>query len=544
MQKLPYKHLHLNRPQIKSLLVQAHEEYDVLGRGTGKTEGIIAPRSAHDFHSMPRSSGVFLGSTYQQLLTRTLPPLFAGWERMGYKKDIHYFIGKKPPKSWKWEMPYVCPISSDYYVHWYTGAGAHLVSQDRPGSANGMSIDWIKGDEAKLLNKERLDADLIPTNRGNRQYFGHLPEHHSLLFCTDMPTSTSGKWILDKREDMDQEQINLIIAIRIHIIKLEEESRSANKTNQKRLIKEINKFNEELRQLRFNSVLYQEASTFENIDVVGLDYIKQMKRTLSPIEFRAAILGERITKVDGGFYAWLDIENKHGYDSYDYTYIDGLQLDFNALSKIDCRQDGDVNRVQPLDIALDYGSSINCIVTGQEHGDEFRFLSSMHILKPEIIPKLVHNWCDYYEYHRNKEVNYYYDHTAKGTDGMRTTGYHEEVERILISRGWKVNMIDIGQAPGHHGKYLLWAIAGSEEDSRIKKVRFNKTNCKYLIISMDQAQVKEGKNGFEKQKKDEQNKKIAQEETTHHSDAADTLYFGKYASSLKKEPDFIDYIMG
>jgi hypothetical protein len=536
------KPLHFNKPQILSMLIGAHEEYDIWGRATGKSEGLLAPRVQKYAHSMPRSSGAKVGSTYQQLLTRTLPPLVSGLERMGYKKDFHYFIGKKPPKSWNWPEPYVAPISYDYYFQWYTGAGAHLVSQDRPGSSNGLSVDWIMGDEAKLLNKAKLDSELLPTNRGNRQYFGHLPEHHSLLFCSDMPTSASGKWLLDKREEMDQEQIDLILGIQIKIMQIQNDLQKATVAQQKKMMAAIRSYEKELTTLRFGSVYYSEFSTLENIGALGIDFIKQMRRILPDIVFRASILGERITKVEDGFYSHLD-ENIHCYDRFDYSFLDGLDYDFSKLSIPDCRMDADLDRYRPLEIACDYGASINVVVVGQEHGDEFRFSNAMHVKHPDRLLDLATRFCDYYTHFPTKYVNYYYDHTAVGTDAMRTTTFSDEFASVLRQRGWHVNMLYIGQAPSHHSKYLLWGRA-LKGDDRLPKPRFNKTNCKYLLLSMDQAEVIQGRNGFEKNKKDERNKNIPQEETTHYSDAADSLYFSKYATKIKEEPEFFDTMIG
>jgi hypothetical protein len=527
------------------MLIQAHEEWAVWARGTGKSEGLIAPRSQHNIHAMRRATGVFVGATYQQLLTRTLPPVIAGWEKMGYKKDIHYFIGRKPPQSWKWDSPRVAPLSNDYFIHWYQGSGIHLVSQDRAGSSNGLSIDWIMGDEAKLLNKEKLEQELFQTNRGNREHYGHLPEHHSLLFATDMPTSASAKWILDKREEMDMEQINLILSIQEKIYSLTELYNKSTKTTQKRIIPEINRYTKYLNEVRVGSVYYSEFSALENLEVLGVDYIKQQRRILPEIVFRTSILGERIIQVANGFYGLFDA-NIHGYDAFDYAYLDSQDYNFEKLTNIDCRQDADLNQEWPLDIACDYGASINTVVVGQGYEgrdeEELRYVNALFVKHPDRIQDLATKFCDYYSTYKNKHVYYYYDHTAVGTDAGRSTPLYMLFVEVLEARGWQVTPIYIGQAPLHHGKYILWQMALKGDDPRLPKPRFNKTNCKYLIISMEQAEVTTGKTGFEKDKRNEKNKALPQEETTHFSDAADTLYFGKYAERLKGQAEFSDVL--
>jgi hypothetical protein len=154
--------IHYNIPQLRSMTVFAPEEWAVLARGTGKTKGIIAPKSERLLNMMPRCTGVIVGATFQQILTRTLPPVIAGWEKLGYINGKHFLIGIKPPKVWRekfdWKGPYHLPLNYEYFISWWNGAGVQLVSQDRAGSSNGVSIDWIMGDEAKLLNRERWNS--------------------------------------------------------------------------------------------------------------------------------------------------------------------------------------------------------------------------------------------------------------------------------------------------------------------------------------------------------------------------------------------------
>jgi hypothetical protein len=51
-------------------------------------------------------------------------------------------------------------------------------------------------------------------------------------------------------------------------------------------------------------------------------------------------------------------------------------------------------------------------------------------------------------------------------------------------------------------------------------------HCEYLILSMEQAGIIYGRNGFEKDKSKERDPEFPQEEATHISDAADTLFIG------------------
>ena len=83
--------LWFNKPQLRSMIIQAHTEYGVWGRGTGKTQGPIAYRTALAANNMPRGATGLIGATYMQLLDRTIPPLIKSWNRLGYIEDVHFW---------------------------------------------------------------------------------------------------------------------------------------------------------------------------------------------------------------------------------------------------------------------------------------------------------------------------------------------------------------------------------------------------------------------------------------------------------------------
>lgn len=51
------------------------------------------------------------------------------------------------------------------------------------------------------------------------------------------------------------------------------------------------------------AVYYKEYSTIENIELLGENYIKQMKRDLTPLTFQTSILCKRIGIAKDGFYS-------------------------------------------------------------------------------------------------------------------------------------------------------------------------------------------------------------------------------------------------
>lgn len=224
--------LWFNEPQKKSILVSAKEEYGVWGRATGKTQGPIAYRTILGANTMPRGATGIIGTTYSQLLDRTLPPLIKAWKKFGYEQNIHFWVKKYPPKELKIPAAIYPALTPEHSIFWYNGHVFHLISQDRPGLANGKNLDAIVCDEARFLNHQRYMEDVVPTNRGNREVFGHLAHHHMVTMFTDMPTCPKGKWIFEKEQQVDQEKIKLIVNLQIehNILELEYQNSSTFKS--------------------------------------------------------------------------------------------------------------------------------------------------------------------------------------------------------------------------------------------------------------------------------------------------------------------------
>jgi len=547
------KALHFNIPQLTHHLVSASKSYNVWARGTGKTTGVLAPWYIENARQMPRGQHGIVGSTFQQLLVRTLPPIIQMWNRMGYHEGQHFVFGREPSEKfkrmWKWEAPRTKPLDSKYAIYWFNGACNVLISQDRAGSSNGLSLASLGGDEAKLLNKERLDDETIPALRGDRNYFGHLPSYRSECYTTDMPTNPASKWILDMAEQMDEQQIELILQLQLqqnlHRKNLLKMKGAAHKNT---LVK-INKLQTELNKLRLPrkvgneykySIFYSEASALENLDVLGPEYLSDMRRILSSVKYRTSILNEKLLGVEEGFYGNLDTSH-HGQDWFNYQYLDSFIGDLRneKLRSQDSRHDNGFIGAKPLDIAFDYGDKINCMVVGQEVGDEYRFLKSLFVLHPQLIDAVVDKFCDYYKYYPTKAVYYYYDHTALPSSGVTDFNYYMRVLSTFRKRGWQVIERYIGQAPRHETKYEFINLFMRETEPRLPKFRYSKSNCAAWEMSALGAPLKASDRGFRKDKSSERDPKVKPEESTHLSDAGDTLIFGKYHEKLNESSPFI-----
>lgn len=99
-----------------------------------------------------------------------------------------------------------------------------------------------------------------------------------------------------------------------------------------RLAGELAQWRSVLNNMRRDCLLYVEFSTLENIDLLGEDFIRRMKRELSPQTFNTAILNKRIRVAKDGFYGALD-EDINLYTAPDIAYLDNMRYDLTSYGK-------------------------------------------------------------------------------------------------------------------------------------------------------------------------------------------------------------------
>lgn len=529
------------------------------GRGTGKTDGLITPEMAGCIQSMPRGTGLFLGNSIKQLFTKTVPKTLYSLERMtGLKEGVHFFRGHAPAKC-NFKEPIVKPKVWENCIHFWNGFVYYMISTGVKAAANGMDSCSIIGDECRFMPEGLIKAEILPTLRGiNTNHPGFdenlNPYYKSIFFVSDAPLTKRQAWLRKRREEQTPE-INRKIAEMIREAQICPE------------IVQSPKYQRELNKLRCQASIYFSFSTVENIDILGEQFIRTMQKELTPTMFDISIRNVEKEEINDGYYANFD-PDVHCYLSNDEEQLEAAQkykkrtitqiynggrtlrvesesIDLNELSKAqDCCLDTDIKPGEPLRIAFDYNAHINCLVIGQtdsrSNTSVLRILNSMTNVKNTRIEGLCKMFCKYYEPHRLtcRDVIFYYDDTAKqgaayASERHEETRFYNIVKKVLRSHGWNVIEVAMGRPMSHNKKYefLNGCFAGTQRPF----LRINKENNEYLIASMENARVKEGRNGFEKQKGDEKKRLTADEmddpETalsirTDLSDAFDTLVIG------------------
>lgn len=505
---------------------------------------------------MPRGTSAITTTTYAKMLTNVLPELVQGWEEMGYQLGFHYVIRRLPDEDLNFKVAYRPVVDADgakHCIFWWNGHQTKLFSLDRGSLSNGESVDCMAVEETRLCNQSLL-LETLRTVRGGTEHFGHLSLHGSILMVTDRPRQPHEKWVLDYAKQHSEKGVKFVLSCENRLIDLYKQLADAEAADDfdeiKRLKKSIDGIEADLEIIRKKLVYFSEASTLDNIHVLGIDAIEQMRRTSTWLEYQIACLNKNIIKVERGFYANLS-QDKHGYQSYNYDYIDSLEWG----AKPDSRWDEDVDTYLPLDIAMDNNNAINCIAVGQmqdtaEDRLEYRLLNTLWVVHPLLLKAVVDKFIAYYQHHACKEVNLIYDNTANKSDASDDTTFADEVEAWLKEGGWIVNRIYVGQASTHHDRYEKWGklLGEADEDQKAFDFRYNINTCKDWEYAASQTgtlleYVKKRGTTIKKDKRPEKKSAIPPQEATHLTEAVDTLVMYRTDNPITERTIFVDSLL-
>lgn len=445
----------------------------------GKTT-IIGEQIRRYMEAMPRGKISLNGMTYFHIRTKSLPPIIDHLERRGLFRNMHYYIGHKAPKKYKWDEPYAPPLDYTNCIQFYNGFVVEFNSFDRPEMARSGSFDAMIFDECTKLKKSAIDSDVLPANRGNIVHFGHLRMHHGLLFLGTMPLTPEGDWVFEYEELMKKYP---------------------------------------------GKYLYLEASAIENKHILGEMYFRDLKRILPKIVYDLEVLNIRRKQNINGFYPSLTMA-KHCYsDSYNYSFYDKQEYDPKKSGSFDCRGDNDCVQSDPLYVSFDFGTTQNCIVVGQWHRseNEFPVIKNFYV-ENESLNVVVQKFIDYYQ-HKSAKTMYLYG----GSDGNRKNdaasrdSYFDDVRRQLKKAGWEVHLRAELYEANQMDKYQFWHKFLSGEFPSLPMFKINMNNAMETFVSMDSAPILPQE--FKKDKSSERKKDQPRWKATDLSDAADNLFY-------------------
>lgn len=515
------------------------------GRGTAKTSDILADRSIDVAYDMPRAMFALVSDTYVNNLTNVVPTLLEGWrERKGWIEGVHYVTDKRPPSHFK--LPYKPIVNYKHTISIHNGCLFNLGSLDRVSSLAGNSYQHIFGDEAKYLDQKKLKK-LMPARRGFPAVANSI-YYRGLTFTTDMPNITEGDhdWILDQEKNMDLEQVKAAIQAGSVLNEMRHEYYRACEKKQKDKMAKVQakytRYYMKWMNVRKDSTFFYVVSSFANADILQPGYFKDVLASDGIEEFRSSILSLKPT-VKKGEEFYVNLSGHHFFDDgVNNSYYDKFKLGEDiqqtsyALKYLNPKKD--------IDCGIDFGS-MTCMVIGQESGKDYNVLKNLHVLGGNTSKDLAKMFIDFFEMHRYKVLNMYYDRAGNQYKSIKrdwATEIKDHIEKYDGKlTGWRVNLMSREQETIYHEQEYQFQkkLLGGYYD-RLPNLKIDSLQCRELASSLKLAKVKVARDrqGSMRLHKDKTSEKLPLHKlpmySTNYSDAFKYLMYRKKWVSISK----------
>jgi hypothetical protein len=174
-----------------------------------------------------------------------------------------------------------------------------LLSQDR--DSRGGDVQGGIWDESLLIDWKKYDEQFVPTLRGFKDEFGHIPFYRGIFHFSSMPDTKQGKRLLEKGDYYKEDGYDIDIVAK----KLIKHQLAFLDTNDQQLRTEIWTNIQEIRSgIVFykdkHNHLYSEANAFDNLMNLGFDYLLDLRRNMLDLTFRIEVLNEKVPSILNG----------------------------------------------------------------------------------------------------------------------------------------------------------------------------------------------------------------------------------------------------
>lgn len=561
-------------------------------RGWGKTS-YLGFYNLKCVLGLRRQIGLFLGASAKQLMCRTMPNMLKIFNLLGFQEGVYYFRGQAPAKL-RWDVPLAKPRVWESVIHFQNGACIMGASLAVKGSCNGINAAWLSGDETKYMKWSQVKEEAFPTLRGDfmppaaskvemkRWGYGTDPKinpyYCSSCFCSDAGlTQAQCEW--------EKEEENQTTDINNQITELLGKLRYLERHNPQMAVElaQNEMFLKRLHLLRSQSESFWNFSSIDNVSLLGIDWVRQMKRSLPELMWRIQILGQKKGAAKDGFYSNFDPQlhtytsDQEGFcvGSDTYTLIvdrftekvrgkapdiqnymtsyetESISYEKAQMAAADGSLDTDISYLDPLHIAVDCNANINCMVVGQERTingqPSLLILSSLFVQNERKLRSLCHDFTLRYKcfLRRNGNVVLHYATSIKqgGSVAYAVEGADEfRFDRVIVdelkSLGWKVESIEMKSA-FHMEKYTIINDILSFKATPHLYINSESGRNDYLLVAIDNCAVLP--NG----KKDKSHEKLKNTDSdslggdprtrTDITDALDDLVLGvKFQNTIRR----------
>lgn len=432
------------------------------GIGSGKTFA-MALLILLSKEELPRAKGQFACSTVTQFKRSIFPGMKSVWQdNFGLKQynfktgTGDYVVGRKPPEDW--DTPFQEPDNWENCICFPNGWVIEICAYKMFADIHrGRNDDFAFMDEALLFKREWLKI-LEGRIRANKSKFDS-PLHWMIMVFSSPPYG-QGDWMFDIEDMMREEP---------------------------------------------SRYLFMQITTRDNQAFLPANYIDNLKKKLTPLEFGVEVLGKRLSKMPKSFY-----------DSLDERHSD-IELDVFFKPE------------QPIAACVDFNAHFTSCSVWQDNGTEQRCVAGCFVTDPDkdmdmsqtLAVKLLETMDSY----PNRIIYITGDRNGlnasasskKNNDGTWITLF-DEFAQVFENAGWTVILSPLTYNPFKDEIYKLMKAILSETRDDGLHMRFHPIDAKCVTVSMQRAPIT---SDYKKDKRSESDKDLDQQYATHLSDTVD-----------------------
>jgi hypothetical protein len=481
MAKTKQKITYWNPKQKLFLKAMQPRKFIMGGRGIGKTT-LDAGEYQKRAHYMPRSKSFLIAATYNQLLTKTLPAIETKLKDFGWVENVHYVIGKRPPPHF--ESAIAEPRKFENVLSVANGFRVECISMDNPQTARGGSFQSGSVDEALNLKQEDYTQIIVPSVRpvGSDHFFKGKPCFKQVCFYTSVPRKTSADWLFNYEKWAETDPENFF---------------------------------------------WIEASSWDNVDILGEDTLKMWEKEMPYIEYQIEVMNRRLKVVESAFYHRLS-RDMHTYN-VKYLYDLG-ERGWETKHTVDPNYRDD----EIIEWTMDFGGWINTTLVMQERKG-YEYVIDYLFMKDEEgkVDELIEKFCKRFEKHKRKIVRLWGERMGVAKQVLIQGSIYDYIAAKLRAKGWVVDIkARIDNTKDHKARRTFVDDCFNEGEGRnalLPRIRINEAACKDFIVALETTNTKfDGS----KDKSKETDRNFPQELATHATDAFDYYLLQKYAERV------------
>ena len=433
------------------------------GIGSGKTVAMsLLMKISRE--ALPRAKGQFACLTVTQFQRSIFPGIKSIWSEHFDIKEYNprtgigdYIFGKKPPEDWDrpWQEPENWANCLSFPNGWVMEVCGYKMNAD---THRGRSDDFAFMDEALLFKREWLKI-LEGRIRANKGKY-HSTMHWLVAVFSSPPYGSGGEWMFDLEDLMKEEP---------------------------------------------DRYLFMQVTTMDNLAFLPGNYVANLKKKLTKLEFNVEVKGERLTKIPNGFYSSLsDRHQEVDLETFYSAYQEVVAVvDFNAY-------------FTSCTVWQDRGKPQHCVWQNFVKEPE-PDMSMSQTLAEDLLESLIN--------HQKRIIYITGDRNglnASASSKKKPTGewitMFDEFSDVFIKAGWDVVLCPLTYNPLKDEIHTLMQGILSETREDGLHMRFHPIHAKSTIVSMQRAPLTPD---YKKDKSSETKKDEDQERATHLSDTVD-----------------------